>query len=114
MLSQVSGVFATLLRFGLYTAVYSSVSLMPDKGLWTSGIGWLMALVFYDLRYHWHYRLSHICAIFWAAHVVHHQSGDDNLSTALRQSGSGVLMGWVFYLPMAVAGVPPLVFGMVG
>ena len=53
------------------------------------------------------------CAIFWAAHVVHHQSQDYNLSTALRQTSSGALLGWMFYLPMAMAGVPPLVFGVV-
>jgi alkylglycerol monooxygenase len=52
-------------------------------------------------------------AVFWAAHVVHHQSQDYNLSTALRQTSSGALLGWVFYVPMAVAGVPPLVFGVV-
>jgi len=45
--------------------------------------------------------------------VVHHQSEDYNLSTALRQTGSGWIAGWVFYLPMAVLGVPPLVFGTV-
>jgi alkylglycerol monooxygenase len=48
--------------------------------------------------------------VFWAAHVVHHQSQAYNLSTALRQTSSGALLGWIFYLPMALAGVPPLVF----
>jgi hypothetical protein len=31
----------------------------------------------------------------------------------LRQTSSGALLGWLFYLPMAVIGVPPLVFGTV-
>jgi alkylglycerol monooxygenase len=44
---------------------------------------------------------------------VHHQSQDYNLSTALRQTSSGALLGWVFYIPMALAGVPPYVFGVV-
>jgi hypothetical protein len=52
-------------------------------------------------------------AVLWAAHSVHHQSQQYNLSTALRQTSSGALLGWVFYLPMAVAGVPPLIFGIV-
>ena len=62
------------------------------------------------LLYYWHHRAGHRVALFWAAHVVHHQSEDYNLSTALRQTSSGWLVGWVFYLPMAVAGFPPLVF----
>lgn len=113
MLSQVSAVFTRLLRFGIYTAVYSLVAPTPDSGFWTTWSGWLLALVFYDFCYYWQHRLGHTCSLFWAAHVVHHQSQDYNLSTALRQTSSGALFGWVFYLPMALAGVPPLVFGVV-
>ncbi|MDP2251349.1 MAG: lysoplasmalogenase family protein [Hydrogenophaga sp.] len=113
MLSQISAVFTRLLRVGIYTAVYSAVAIWPDHPFWTTWAGWLLALVFYDFCYYWLHRAGHETALFWAAHVVHHQSQDYNLSTALRQTSSGALVGWVFYLPMAVAGVPPLVFGIV-
>lgn len=113
MLSQISAVFTRLLRVGIYTAVYSAVAIWPDHPFWTTWAGWLTALVFYDFCYYWLHRAGHESALFWAAHVVHHQSQDYNLSTALRQTSSGALVGWVFYLPMAVAGVPPLVFGVV-
>ena len=113
MLSQISAVFTRLLRVGIYTAVYSWVALWPDNAFWTTWYGWLLALVFYDFCYYWLHRAGHEVALFWAAHVVHHHSQDYNLSTALRQTSSGALFGWVFYLPMAVAGVPPLVFGVV-
>ncbi|MDO9134440.1 lysoplasmalogenase family protein [Hydrogenophaga sp.] len=113
MLSQISAVFTRLLRVGIYTAVYSAVAIWPDHPFWTTWAGWLLALVFYDFCYYWLHRAGHETALFWAAHVVHHQSQDYNLSTALRQTSSGALVGWVFYLPMAVAGVPPLVFGVV-
>ncbi len=113
MLSQVSAVFTRLLRVGIYTAVYSSVALFPDTAFWTTWYGWLLALVFYDFCYYWLHRMGHESAVLWAAHVVHHQSQDYNLSTALRQTSSGAFLGWIFYLPMAVAGVPPLVFGVV-
>jgi sterol desaturase/sphingolipid hydroxylase (fatty acid hydroxylase superfamily) len=76
-------------------------------------VGLGLALVFYDFCYYWLHRAGHRVAVLWAAHVVHHQSEDYNLSTALRQTSSGFLLGWIFYLPMAVAGVPPLVFGVV-
>ena len=52
---------------------------------------WLAAIVFYDFCYYWNHRLGHESAVFWAAHVVHHQSRCYNLSTALRQTSSGVL-----------------------
>jgi alkylglycerol monooxygenase len=113
MLSQISAVLTRLFRVGIYTAVFSWVSFWHNDAFWTSPAGWLLALVFYDFCYYWLHRAGHEVAVFWAAHVVHHQSQDYNLSTALRQTSSGALLGWVFYLPMAVAGVPPLVFGVV-
>ncbi len=114
MLSQVSAVFTPLLKIGIYTAVHSQLALLPDTGFWTTLPGWLLALLVYDFLYYWNHRLGHTVAVFWAAHVVHHQSQDYNLSTALRQPSSYPLLGWVFYLPMALAGVPPLVFVVVG
>lgn len=113
MLSQISAVLTRLLRVGIYTAVYGWVALWHNDTFWMSWYGWVIALVFYDFCYYWLHRTGHEVAVFWAAHVVHHQSQDYNLSTALRQTSSGALLGWVFYLPMALAGVPPLVFGIV-
>ncbi len=116
MLSQISAVFTRLLRIGIYTAIYGTVALVPleaAREFWTTWYGWLLALVFYDFCYYWLHRLGHESAVLWAAHVVHHQSQDYNLSTALRQTSSGALLGWIFYVPMALAGVPPLVFGIV-
>lgn len=115
MLSQVSGVFGQLLRLGIYTLVYQAVNENPDgRAFWTSPAGWLLALLLYDFFYYWNHRFGHEVAVFWAAHVVHHQSQDYNLSTALRQPSTYALLGWVFYLPMALLGVPPLVFVVVG
>ena len=111
VMSQVTGVFGKLLRIGVYTLAFEHVALirLPADALWV----WLFALLFYDFCYYWLHRAGHRVAVLWAAHAVHHQSEDYNLSTALRQTSSGFLLGWLFYLPMAVAGVPPLVFGVV-
>jgi sterol desaturase/sphingolipid hydroxylase (fatty acid hydroxylase superfamily) len=111
IMSQIVGVFTTLMTVGIYAAVYEHVSLwqLPADALWV----WVVALVAYDFCYYWLHRAGHRVALFWAAHGVHHQSEDYNLSTALRQTSSGWLAGWLFYLPMAVLGFPPLVFAVV-
>ena len=111
VMSQVTGVFGRLLRIGVYTLAFEHVALfrLPADALWV----WLFALVFYDLCYYALHRAGHRVAVLWAAHAVHHQSEDYNLSTALRQTSSGFLLGWIFYLPMALLGVPPLVFATV-
>jgi len=111
VMSQVTGVFGKLLRIGMYTLIFEQVAIsrLPADALWV----WIFALLFYDFCYYWLHRAGHRVAVLWAAHVVHHQSEDYNLGTALRQTSSGFLLGWLFYVPMAVAGVPPLVFGTV-
>ncbi len=116
MMSQFTAVFTRLLRVGVYVAIYSHISLVPPeaaKAFWNTWYGWVLALVFYDLCYYWLHRISHTSAIFWAAHAVHHQSQSYNLSTALRQTSSGAFLGWIFFIPMALAGVPPAVIGIV-
>ncbi len=113
ILSQVAGVLSKVLTVGIYAAVFNAVALYPDLAFWSTWYGVVLALVFYDFCYYWLHRAGHVVALFWAAHVVHHQSQHYNLSTALRQTSSGALFGWVFYLPMAIAGVPPLIFGIV-
>lgn len=113
VLSQLGGLFTKVLTIGVYTAVHTSVARVPDAAWWPTWYGVVAALVFYDFCYYWQHRAGHRVAVFWAAHVVHHQSQHYNLSTALRQTGSGMLLSWLFYLPMALAGVPPLVFGIV-
>ena len=113
MLSQLAGTLGKLLSLGIYALVFHAVAVFPNHSFWTTWYGVLLALVLYDLCYYWLHRAGHVVAVFWAAHVVHHQSQHYNLSTALRQTSSGLLLGWIFYLPMAVLGVPPAVFGIV-
>jgi sterol desaturase/sphingolipid hydroxylase (fatty acid hydroxylase superfamily) len=113
ILSQVAGVLTKAMTIGIYTAVFHTVALYPDLAFWSTWYGVVLALVFYDFCYYWLHRAGHVVALFWAAHVVHHQSQHYNLSTALRQPASYALLGWVFYLPMALAGVPPIVMGAV-
>lgn len=111
VLSQITGIFSKLFAVGIYTVVFTHAALwqLSEKSVWV----WLVGLLIYDLCYYWHHRLGHTVALFWAAHVVHHQSEDYNLSTALRQTSSGWVGGWLFYLPMALIGFPPVVFASV-
>jgi sterol desaturase/sphingolipid hydroxylase (fatty acid hydroxylase superfamily) len=67
---------------------------------------WALAAIAWDFLYYWFHRFSHEISILWAAHAVHHQSEDYNLSTALRQTSTGFLFGWVFYLPLFLIGFP--------
>lgn len=108
VLSQVSGLLTKglgLLTYG-FAVQHLALFELSAQQTWV----WVLAFVLYDFCYYWNHRLGHERNVLWAAHSVHHQSEDYNLSTALRQTSSGFLFGWIFYLPLAVLGVPLLVF----
>ncbi|MDH1441501.1 sterol desaturase family protein [Ectopseudomonas oleovorans] len=108
VLSQATGILTKVVVLLTYAFAWEQLALfeLSESSLWV----WLFAFVFYDFCYYWNHRLGHERNVLWAAHAVHHQSEDYNLSTALRQTSTGFIFGWIFYLPMAVVGVPPLVF----
>lgn len=108
VLSQALGLLTKALGILVYAVAFEQLALfqLDANALWV----WLLAFVFYDFCYYWNHRIGHERNVFWASHVVHHQSEEYNLSTALRQTSTGFLLSWIFYLPMAIAGVPPLVF----
>ena len=112
MISITSGILTKVVSVTIYTGFFSVFGLweMSVESLWV----WVVGFVFYDLCYYWNHRLGHEINVLWAAHAVHHQSEEYNLTTALRQSSSGFIFGWLFYVPMAVVGVPPVVFFTVG
>lgn len=71
---------------------------------------WLGTLLLYDFCYYWLHRAGHQIHWLWALHGVHHQGELYHLAAGLRQSLFSPLVSWLFYLPLALLGVPPSVF----
>jgi alkylglycerol monooxygenase len=111
VVSQIVGIFTKLFTIGVYAWCASHLALwtLPINSVWV----WISGVLLYDLLYYWLHRCGHEVNVLWAAHVVHHQSESYNLTTALRQTGSGFLLGWLFYLPMALLGYPTELFAVV-
>ncbi|EYF01147.1 sterol desaturase family protein [Chondromyces apiculatus] len=105
---QVIGLLMAAVGFGGYAFVYEHfrvATLSPS-----APFAWLVLLFGVDLGYYVYHWASHRISFFWATHIVHHQSEEYNLSTALRQSWFTGFTSWIFYLPLAVVGFPPLMF----
>ncbi len=109
--SQVVGAFTKAFIFAVYLLVYDNWRLFT---LETTALTWVLAFLLVDMLYYWFHRLSHEVNFLWAAHIVHHQSEEYNLSVALRQSWWQGLFSWWFYIPVALLGVHPLVIITVG
>lgn len=81
------------------------------------GLHWwvfVAAFLLDDLRYYWYHRIAHRCRWVWAEHVNHHSSQHYNLSTALRQSWTGLFSGmFVLQAPLVILGFHPAVIAFV-
>jgi sterol desaturase/sphingolipid hydroxylase (fatty acid hydroxylase superfamily) len=129
--SQLAGIFTKLFSVGIYIAAAQYVAVqrftslpgwidrppfLPGDGWlglaadWPALASWAAVFVLVDLCYYWSHRLSHVVNVLWAGHVVHHSSEEYNLTVALRQSSLHGLFTWVFYLPLALIGIPPEMF----
>jgi sterol desaturase/sphingolipid hydroxylase (fatty acid hydroxylase superfamily) len=75
-----------------------------------SPLAWIVLFFAVDLAYYVFHRASHRINFLWAMHVVHHQSEEYNYSVALRQSWLDQLLQWLFYVPLAIAGFPTLMY----
>lgn len=111
VLSQLNGV----LRLGVSAVAFGALAAFLGVPQWSmdSAWQWVAAFVAYDFLYYWKHRVGHRSRLFWASHIAHHQSEEFNLSTALRQTGTDYI-GFVFYLPLYIAGVPPAAVVTVG
>lgn len=67
---------------------------------------WVLLLFAEDFCYYWFHRLHHEVRVLWAAHVNHHSSTHYNLTTALRQSWTTPLTGFIFWAPLPLLGFP--------
>jgi alkylglycerol monooxygenase len=96
-----------VLRLGFSAVVFGALVGWLGISQWSmdSAWQWVAAFVAYDFCYYWKHRYGHEWRIMWASHIAHHQSEEFNLSTALRQTGTDYL-GFVFYIPLYLAGVP--------
>jgi sterol desaturase/sphingolipid hydroxylase (fatty acid hydroxylase superfamily) len=114
-LSTTLGYFTRLLPAVIWGYVLQNFALIEVDPAWFDlsprGLAlWALALLGFDFCYYWAHRMGHEISILWAAHAVHHQSEEYNLSTALRQTSTGFLFSWIFYLPLFLLGMPFEVF----
>jgi len=106
IMNQLVEVFVKTTLFAGYLYLYQNHRLLTLSA--TNPWVYVLGFIATDFFYYWYHRQSHEMGVFWAAHVVHHQSEEYNLSVALRQNA--LSFAWIFYLPLAVIGLPPVVF----
>lgn len=105
------GHLLTRLFFGfILIGAYEYFFLIAPFKMGNNIFTWIFCFVVYDFFFYWAHRWGHEVNLFWAAHSVHHQSEDYNLSVALRQSWLHSLLAFFIFLPIPFMGMPAEIF----
>lgn len=67
---------------------------------------WIALILGTDLLWYWYHRLGHEVNLFWAAHIVHHQSEDFNYTTGTRITILQAVVRTAFWSVLPVIGFP--------
>ncbi len=108
--SLAMGIGNVFIKLFLKVPIFSVYFWVYEYRVFEIGSGWVIWIALFfleDLTYYIFHRVSHECRFFWASHVNHHSSQKYNLSTALRQTWTGTMTGFVFWLWLPLAGFHP-------
>lgn len=74
-------VFATGAFYFVYDYLYKHFAIIHFR---PTVFHWIALLLFTDFIWYWYHRLAHEINLFWAVHIVHHQSEDFNYTVSAR------------------------------
>ncbi|GAB4035861.1 sterol desaturase family protein [Spirosoma gilvum] len=67
---------------------------------------WVGLLIVTDFVWYWYHRLAHELNLFWAVHVVHHQSDDFNYTVSARITVFQAIVRTGFWSVLPIIGFP--------
>lgn len=72
----------------------------------SSVIMWVALFICTDFTWYWYHRLAHEINLFWAAHIVHHQSEDFNYTVSARITVFQAIIRTGFWAILPILGFP--------
>jgi len=90
--------------YSLFFRIYTNYALFSIPNTWWV---WLLLILVTDLVWYWYHRLGHEVNILWAAHIVHHQSEEFNLTVSARITVFQALIRNLFWCLIPLLGFHP-------
>lgn len=91
--------------YELFSYVHKHYAVFSIPNTWWV---WLVLILATDLVWYWYHRLGHEVNFFWAAHIVHHQSEEFNLTVSARITSFQALIRGIFWCALPFVGFDPL------
>jgi len=104
IVERVSDLITTGSFFFVFSWLYKNFALFDIGNNW---ITWLLLFLATDLMWYWYHRFGHQVNLFWAAHIVHHQSDDFNYTTAARITVFQAIARGLFWSILPIIGFKP-------
>lgn len=96
-------VLVTGLFFFFYDFLQKNYGLFQIKD---SILVWVLLLLCTDLIWYWYHRFAHEINLFWAVHIVHHQSEDFNYTVSARITVLQAIVRTGFWSVLPLLGFP--------
>lgn len=104
MAERLTDFFTTGAFYFLYAYIHKHYALLEIK---SSVLTWILLFFCTDFIWYWYHRFAHEINIFWAAHIVHHQSEDFNYTTSTRITILQAGIRGSFWALLPLIGFPP-------
>jgi alkylglycerol monooxygenase len=91
--------------YDLFNYIYKNYAVFTIPNTWWV---WVLLILVTDLVWYWYHRLGHQVNFLWAAHIVHHQSEEFNLSVSARITTFQALIRNVFWCVLPFVGFHPV------
>jgi alkylglycerol monooxygenase len=90
-----------------YEFMYKHLAIIHIETTW---LVYIVSFIVIDFEFYWGHRLHHQINFLWSNHLIHHNSDDYNLATAIRQPFTSFI-NFLFFLslPAALLGLSPAV-----
>lgn len=101
---RISDLLTTGSFFFVFSWLHRNFSLFAIENNWLT---WILLFLATDLVWYWYHRFGHEINLFWAAHIVHHQSDDFNYTAAARITVIQAVARGLFWSILPIIGFPP-------
>lgn len=104
IVERISDLLTTGSFFFVFSWLNQNYAIFDIKNNW---ITWVLLFLATDLLWYWYHRFGHQINLFWAAHIVHHQSDDFNYTTAARITIFQAIARGLFWSILPIIGFQP-------
>lgn len=91
--------------YQVFDWIYTNYAILSIPNSWWV---WIILMLATDFLWYWYHRLGHEVNFLWAAHIVHHQSEEFNLTVSARITTLQALIRNIFYAVLPLIGFHPV------